>query len=152
MSFAGNMLGSAAIALAASAWIFPPGSLGAGFAAAIAVKKCTLPLGAMLGKGVLANWLVNLGVLQATTANSTGGKMAGVWMPITLFVALGLEHSVANMFLLPLGKLSGADVCWLDIVGNVLPVAAGNALGAIVFVAGMQLHALGLGRLGRRGY
>ena len=33
------------------------------------------------------------------------GKMAALWIPITAFVALGLEHCVANMFLVPLGML-----------------------------------------------
>ena len=37
------------------------------------------------------------------------GKLAGLWMPVTMFVALGLEHSVANMYFLPLGMMTGAE-------------------------------------------
>lgn len=154
VSFGGNALGSMLIAACASAWIFLPGSPGAGFIAAACAKKCALPLGAMVGKGMCANWLVNLAVFQATTATSTAGKMAGVWMPVTAFVALGLEHSVANMFLLPLGKLCGADVTWVGdiLVGNLLPVCVGNALGAGIFVAGLQWYASGGSRrIARRG-
>ena len=96
-----------------------------------------------MGKAIGANWLVNLAVFQATTATSTGGKIAAVWMPVTAFVALGLEHSVANMFLLPLGKFCGADLTWMDIlVDNMVPVCIGNAIGAAVFVAGAQWFAL----------
>ena len=66
-----------------------------------------------------------------------------------MHAGLGLEHSVANMFLLPLGKLSGASISWWEIcAGNLIPVAVGNALGAAVFVSGMQLHALGGARKG----
>ena len=39
----------------------------------------------------------------------SAGKMAGLWMPVTMFVALGLEHSVANMYFLPLGMMTGAE-------------------------------------------
>jgi len=58
------------------------------------------------------------------------------------FVALGLEHSIANMFLLPLGMLVGADVSIIDIASNVGLVAVGNALGAIIFVGMVQRYSL----------
>lgn len=143
VSFAGNALGSLFIASCAAAWIFLPGTPGAAFVAAVAAKKCALPLTALLGKAAGANWLVNLALFQATTATSTAGKMAGLWMPVTMFVALGLEHSVANMFLLPLGKLCGAEITWLEdiVLGNLLPVCLGNAIGAGVFVAGLSVLA-----------
>ena len=38
------------------------------------------------------------------------GKMVGVWFPISMFIAIGFEHSVANMFILPAGIFSGADL------------------------------------------
>ena len=61
------------------------------------------------------------------------GKMTAVWFPISAFVALGLDHSVANMFLLPLGIFRGADIGWTDIWTNSLvPVTLGNIVGGIL--------------------
>ena len=37
------------------------------------------------------------------------GKMVGVWFPISMFIAIGFEHSVANMFILPAGLFSGPE-------------------------------------------
>lgn len=57
-----------------------------------------------------------------------------IWLPITTFAALGLEHAVANMFLIPLGMLCGADVSVSQFLfGNLVPVLAGNGVGAIAF-------------------
>ena len=64
--------------------------------------------------------------------------MVGIWFPISTFVAIGLEHSVANMFLLPLGLLGGAEKSVRDVlVKNLLPVTIGNAIaGAFIVAAG----------------
>jgi formate transporter len=60
---------------------------------------------------------------------------AAVWFPISAFVALGLDHSVANMFLIPLGILRGADITiaqmWLK---NLIPVTLGNIVGGALCV------------------
>ena len=142
-SFLGNATASMAVAACASSWLFYTEPLSS-FACALAIKKCSFPFWTTMGKAVGANWLVNLAVFQAATSNSTGGKIAAVWMPVTAFVCLGLEHSVANMFLLPLGKWCGAELTWLDIISsNIVPVCIGNAIGAGIFVAGAQWFALG---------
>ncbi len=67
--------------------------------------------------------------------------------PISTFVAIGLEHSVANMFLLPLGLLGGADLSLADVfIKNVVPVTLGNAIaGALVVAAG---YSYAFGKLG----
>ena len=44
-------------------------------------------------RGVLANWLVCVAVWQAGAASSLPGKFLGAWLPVSAFVALGLEHS-----------------------------------------------------------
>ena len=54
-----------------------------------------------LVKGVLCNWLVALASVFALVSRSTIGKIVAAWLPITAFVALGFEHSVANMFAIP---------------------------------------------------
>lgn len=61
-------------------------------------------------KGILCNWLVSLGVVLAMTSSSTIGKIVATWWAIFLFFALGFEHAVVNMFLIPTGMLLGAKV------------------------------------------
>ena len=73
-----------------------------------ATGKCTAGFGAQVVKGIFANWLVCLAVFLATSASDMTGKMVGIWFPISAFVAMGMEHSVANMFLIPAGILAGA--------------------------------------------
>ena len=63
-------------------------------------------------------------------------KILAIIFPITAFVALGFEHSVANMYFLPLGWLLGAEgVTFGAIIANLVPVTLGNIIGGSVFVA-----------------
>ena len=68
-------------------------------------------------KAILCNWLVCLGVVMAMTSTSTVGKIAATWLPIFLFFALGFEHAVVNMFVIPTGMLLGAKVTVWRLVG-----------------------------------
>jgi formate/nitrite transporter FocA (FNT family) len=55
---------------------------------------------------------------------------AAVWFPISAFVALGLDHSIANMFILPLGMLRGAEITISQMfLKNLVPVTLGNIVG-----------------------
>lgn len=54
--------------------------------------------------------MVNMAILMGTSAKTTGGRLFGLWWPITAFVVMGFEHSVANMFFIPSGMMHGADV------------------------------------------
>jgi formate/nitrite transporter len=92
-------------------------------------------------KAVLCNWLVCLGVVMAMTSTSTVGKIAATWLPIFLFFALGLEHAVVNMFVIPTGMLLGAKVSLSDWwLWNQIPVTLGNLVGGFVFT-GLALYA-----------
>jgi formate transporter len=92
-------------------------------------------------KGVLCNWLVSLGVVLAMTSNSTIGKIVATWWAIFLFFALGFEHAVVNMFLIPTGMLLGAKVSIYEWwVWNQIPVTLGNIVGGFVFT-GLALYA-----------
>jgi formate/nitrite transporter FocA (FNT family) len=63
------------------------------------------------------------------------GKMTAVWFPISAFVALGLDHSVANMFIIPLGMLRGADITMKAFfMNNLIPVTLGNIVGGALCV------------------
>ena len=85
-------------------------------------------------KGILCNWLVCLGVVMAMTSTSTIGKIAATWLPIFTFFALGFEHTVVNMFIIPTGMMLGAKVSvWDWWVWNQIPVTLGNLVGGFVF-------------------
>jgi formate/nitrite transporter len=92
-------------------------------------------MGLSVVKAMLCNWMVCMGVVMGLTSRSTLGKIAACWLPVFMFFALGYEHSVVNMFVIPSGILMGAPVSvaqwWL---WNQLPVTAGNIMGAILFV------------------
>lgn len=98
--------------------------------------------------GILCNLLVCLAVWAAYSGRTTTDKILAVTMPIALFVASGFEHSVANMFMVPLGILvkdtagadfwtgagldpgAFADLTWAHFLsGNLLPVTLGNIVG-----------------------
>lgn len=91
-------------------------------------------------KAILCNWLVCLGVVMAMTSTSTVGKIAATWLPIFLFFALGYEHAVVNMFVIPTGMMLGAKVSVSDWwLWNQIPVTLGNLVGGFVFT-GLALY------------
>ena len=93
-----------------------------------------------VGRAILCNWMVTLGVVMALTSQSTAGKIAAMWLPIMTFFAQGFEHSVVNMFVVPAGMLLGARVGLADWwLWNQIPVTLGNVAGGMVFT-GLALH------------
>lgn len=98
-------------------------------AVAIAENKVASSIPAMIFRGVFCNVLVVLGVWMATGAKDISGKIWAIWFPIMLFVFCGFEHSVANMFFLPLGLICGAKISLAGIFLNLLFVTIGNLLG-----------------------
>jgi formate/nitrite transporter len=102
---------------------------------AIAEGKVKLDYVELFFRGVGCNWLVCLAVWLAVASDDINSKIWGIWWPIMAFVALGFEHSIANMFFIPLGIFNGADVTWVDfIVKNLIPVTVGNIVGGAFFV------------------
>ena len=91
-------------------------------------------------KAMLCNWMVTLGVVAAMTSTSTLGKLVAAWLPIFIFFAQGFEHSVVNMFVIPLGMMLGAKTTvaqwWL---WNQIPVTLGNFVGGFLFT-GLALY------------
>ncbi|MCD8260783.1 MAG: formate/nitrite transporter family protein [Bacteroides sp.] len=61
-------------------------------------------------KGIGANWLVCLGMFMGYAAKDISGKCIGIWIPVMLFVTLGFEHSIANMFFIPAAIYTGAPI------------------------------------------
>ncbi len=105
----------------------------------VAVGKVGLPFMESFMRGVLCNVLVCLAVWLCFAAHSVASKILAIIFPISAFVALGLEHSIANMFFIPLALMQGGNALpGLDIggfVGNLVPVTLGNIIGGGVFVA-----------------
>lgn len=126
-SYVGNFVGSILLAFLA----FKSGTLGSAPASvAIATAKCSLPFDVAFVRGILCNWLVCMAVYMASGCSTMIGKMTAVWFPISAFVALGLDHSVANMFIIPLGIMRGAEITLGQMfLKNLLPVTLGNIVG-----------------------
>ena len=134
VSYSGNLVGSILLA----AMVATGGTLGplGGASVGTAVAKTSMAFKTAFFRGILCNWLVCMAVYMASFAKDLPGKMVAIWFPISAFIALGLEHSVANMFIIPLGIMSGAAVSWNTFfLKNLLPVTLGNIVGGAVFVA-----------------
>lgn len=101
----------------------------------IAEAKLALPPVEAFVRGILCNVLVCLAVWLCFAARSVTDKVLAIVFPITAFVALGFEHSVANLYLLPAGLLAGADGSLAGVAGNLVPVTLGNIVGGAGGVA-----------------
>lgn len=132
--YLGNLVGAIALALALAATGLLDGPMGA-TASAIANGKADLSATQAFARGVLCNALVCLAVWLSFAARSVAGKIMAVLWPIAAFVLLGLEHSVANMYLLPQGALAGADFGLGAAMGNLFWVTIGNIVGGAGGVA-----------------
>lgn len=86
-------------------------------------------------KAIGANWLVCLGMFMGYAAKDITGKCISIWIPVMLFVTLGYEHSIANMFFIPAAIYSGADITWSSfILQNLVPATIGNFIGGAMLV------------------
>ncbi|GAB4278294.1 MAG: formate transporter FocA [Candidatus Promineifilaceae bacterium] len=150
--YTGNFVGSVATAvlmLFSKQYTFGGGLIGK-TALGIANGKVNLDFMQAIALGILCNALVCLAVWLTFSARSTMDKIAAIIFPITAFVAAGFEHSVANMYFIPMGLLiKGTDATFaaetgLDLtnltwgnffVSNLLPVTIGNIIGGAIFVA-----------------
>lgn len=92
-------------------------------------------------KGIGANWCVCLAVWLALSGKTLLEKCLGCWLPVMAFVALGYEHSIANMFYLPAAMLEGAPVdAWTAIWRNLIPVTLGNIAGGAILVGWLHSY------------
>lgn len=140
VSFIGNIIGALLLVkLISLAGLVIPAS-----AAGVAVAKTSATFMQMFWRGLLCNWLVCLGIYMASGAADFTGKFLSVLLPISAFVAMGMEHSVANMFLVPFGMHAGAAVTIKSfLMNNLLPVTLGNTVAGVVCVALMYFIAFG---------
>ncbi len=149
--YIGNFMGSLLFVLLvyfSGLWKINSNLVGAA-ALNIANLKVNLPIGEAFARGVLCNWLVCLAVWIAISAQNTIGKIFGVYFPIMAFVASGYEHSIANMYFIPIGILlkgksqvvtaplliDVSNLTWAHfLVDNLVPVTLGNIVGGAIFV------------------
>jgi formate transporter len=114
------------------------GAIGRAYAS-IATSKTTLPWHTAFFSGVLCNVLVCLAVWMSLAGRSVADKFIAVVFPVSAFVAAGFEHSVANMYFIPLAMLqdlgAGKAIDAAPLFGNLVPVIAGNLVGGSVLVA-----------------
>jgi len=153
--YVGNFVGSiltAFVMFLTKQYMSSGGALGAN-ALGIANAKCGLGFIQAIALGIMCNALVCLAVWLCTSARSTTDKIVAIIFPITAFVAAGFEHSVANMYFIPVGLfIKGFAVSgFWDAIGktaadygnltwgafflkNLLPVTIGNIIGGAGFV------------------
>jgi formate/nitrite transporter len=148
--FVANFIGSILVTLLfyySGLWKTADGALGAA-AVKIAYTKVSLSFSEALWRGIGCNWLVCLAVWMALASRQIIGKIFAIFFPIMAFVAIGFEHSVANMYFIPTGILlmNGAGISnvpgvdpnmlgWVNFLWrNLLPVTIGNIIGGAVFV------------------
>ena len=107
-------------------------------ASRIGEVKSELDLAEMFVRGILANALVCMAVWLAMGARSISSKVLAIIFPVTAFVAMGFEHSIANWFFLPyaivLDGFESGHLITRSVV-NLVVVTAGNIIGGSLLVA-----------------
>ena len=154
--FVGNLVGSLIVVFLiflTGQWTTGGGTVGV-TALMIANGKVNLTFLEALSKGILCNILVCLAVYLCFSGRSVTDKILAILFPITAFVALGFEHSIANMYFIPAGLLlknssevlaAAQDILGMTpdlsnltisgfILNNLLPVTIGNIIGGTFFV------------------
>ncbi|MFH1778093.1 MAG: formate/nitrite transporter family protein [Candidatus Omnitrophota bacterium] len=147
--YAANFIGAIFIAyLYYQTNLWKAGDMAVGLSALkIANAKVNLTFTEAITRGILCNWLVCLAVWMAIASREVVGKIFAIFFPIMAFVALGFEHSVANMYFIPMGMfLKGAGIAagtglnltnltWGNfIIRNLIPVTIGNVIGGAFLV------------------
>lgn len=153
--YTGNMIGSvltAVIVFTSNHYLSGNGAIGLA-ALKIAEAKTSLPFVAAIASGMMCNALVCIAVWLCYSARTTTDKILSIILPISAFVAAGFEHSVANMYFIPMGwiiKTFGSATFFENIhktagdfphitpfnffITNLVPVTIGNIIGGAVMV------------------
>lgn len=117
----------------------------------LANGKTSLSFWEAFWRAVGCNWLVCLAVYLSYAAKDIAGKILALWFPTMAFVAMGMEHCIANMFFIPAAILTGTDPRYTELVSNgaataltadwsrffmdnLVPVTLGNLVGGALLV------------------
>jgi len=153
--YAGNFVGSigtAIIMFFSKQYTFANGAIGL-TALNVGLAKCSLDFVAAIALGIMCNAMVCMAVWLCFSARTTTDKILSIIFPIAGFVAAGFEHSIANMYFIPIalfikgggdakfweniGKTAGdfGNLTWGNFfIANLLPVTIGNIIGGAVLV------------------
>lgn len=136
--FVGNLIGAVGVALLVV--LSGMNDLAAGQVGAtlnkIAQAKTGLSVSEAFFRGVICNILVCLAVWLCFSARSTSSKVLVIIFPIAAFVAMGMEHSIANLYFLPAAELQNSgSVGLMAMITNLVPVTLGNIVGGGGFVS-----------------
>ncbi len=145
-------VGTAVLMLFTGQFTFGNGAVGLA-ALATANAKSGLGFGQAVALGIMCNTLVCLAVWLTFSARTTTDRILAIIPPITAFVAAGFEHSIANMYFVPIGLFirAGAPASFWAAIGktaadypnltwsnfllkNLLPVTVGNIIGGALLV------------------
>lgn len=151
--YIGNFLGSVFVAhmIVVSGQLSSGAGMLGGVTLRIAATKVGLDFLPAFYLGLMCNWLVCLAVWFCWSATTQTGKMLGIFFPIWLFITSGFEHSVANMYYIPVGILAAGNELFAQVSGlsaealasltwknfvlrNLVPVTLGNIAGGALFV------------------
>ena len=132
--YVGNLIGAAGLAVVFEYSGLLDAQMGA-TAVKLAEVKANIPLFEAIVRGALCNALVCLAIWLTFAARSVTGKILAIIWPISGFVLLGLEHSVANMYFFPQGWAAGANVSFGAALANLAYVTVGNIIGGAIGVA-----------------
>jgi formate transporter len=148
--YAGNFvgaIGTAGLLFVSEQYTFGKGAVGEQ-ALTIATTKTGLGFVQAIALAAFCNALVCLAVWLSYSARTLTDKILAVIPPIAAFVAAGFEHSVANMFFIPMGLVVKTDsafaaqhevpglshLTWGGFVENLVPVTIGNVVGGALMV------------------
>ena len=149
--YAGNFVGALGILVLiylSGHWQIGQGGVGAKVIA-IANAKVNMSWMEAFTRGILCNILVCMAIWLCFAGRTVVDKVLAILFPITAFVAMGFEHSVANMYFIPAGLLASQQAELVQLAGNInlenltvagflvknlLPVTLGNIVGGSVFV------------------
>lgn len=154
--YIGNFIGSVAVVLMiilSKSYLASKGALG-NLLVSTAIAKVQYGFSEALLLGIMCNIMVCLAIWLTYNGRTTTDKILAIIFPITFFIAAGFEHSVANMFIIPMGlllktfdpqfvsslTLDLSQLTWpLFILRNLLPVTLGNIIGGSFFVGILYL-------------
>ena len=108
-----------------------------------ATAKCLTPTWVQIFcRAIGANWLVCFAVYVSISSREIASKILAIWFPTFTFVALGLDHVIANMYFIPVAIFYGhPDIgVGLYIWKSMIPTTLGNLVGGGLFVGGMYWY------------
>ncbi len=153
LAYVGNLLGAlgtVGLVYASGQWKLAGGQIGVN-AVTLANSKVQMTFVEAVARGVLCNALVCLAVWLCFSARSNVDRVVAIVPPIAAFVAAGFEHSIANMYFIPLGIIlkkqdvvqaaggpaaeATSSLTWTGfLTDNLLPVTIGNVIGGGLLV------------------